>query len=65
LHQKLNKFTLSFDFIVDVIGLAVVYFASNIIEIYTGMVILGMGFMLVVPTLMMVIVVLYHQKGTH
>lgn len=53
LHQKLQKFTLTFDFIIAIIGLAVVYYASNIIGIYIGFVILGIGYMLVVPTLMM------------
>lgn len=53
LYKTLNRFTFTFNIIVTVLGMLVVYFANSIIVVYIGMTIVGMGYMLVVPTLMM------------
>lgn len=53
LYQVMGKFTYSFDVIATVVGMAIVYNANSIIAVYVGMVIVGIGYLLVIPTFMM------------
>ncbi|MFZ7120992.1 MAG: hypothetical protein ACOWWH_08600, partial [Eubacteriaceae bacterium] len=52
-YQNLGKFMITFDLVVAIIELIIVYYANSIMYIYIGTTIVGIGFMLIIPTLMM------------